>query len=204
MLIELLEKAQKLNFLGNAPITDHVKNANGFLEVIHTFTKDNKTGNIIDIGSGGGVPALILVEKLENWSFVLLERKQKRAEFLAQAIKALDVSERVEVICDEVENVARSMDYMYSADFVTARAFGPPAVTAECACRLLKRNQFLVVSEPPNSESRWADGNLSLTGLSAIKYLQFGLSSFQVLQLLNQPSDKLPRRPGVPRKRPLW
>ena len=161
MLIELLEKAQKLNFLGNAPIADHVKNANGFLEVIHTFTKDNKTGNIIDIGSGGGVPALILVEKLENWSFVLLERKEKRAEFLAQAIKSLDVAERVEVICDEVENVARSLDYMYSADFVTARAFGPPAVTAECACRLLKRNQFLVVSEPPNSENRWADGNLS-------------------------------------------
>ena len=164
MLIELLEKAQKLNFLGKAPITDHVKNANGFLEAINIFSKDNEPRHIIDIGSGGGVPALILVEKLENWSFVLLERKQKRAEFLAQAIKALDVSERVEVICDEVENVARSMDYMYSADFVTARAFGPPAVTAECACRLLKRNQFLVVSEPPNTESRWADGNLSLTG----------------------------------------
>ena len=109
MLIELLEKAQKLNFLGNAPIADHVKNANGFLEVIHTFTKDNKTGNIIDIGSGGGVNSLILVEKLENWSFVLLERKRKRAEFLAQAIKSLDVAERVEVICDEVEkNAARS------------------------------------------------------------------------------------------------
>ena len=195
MLIELLEKAQKLNFLGNAPIADHVKTANGFLEVIHTFSKDNEPGNIIDIGSGGGVPALILVEKLENWSFVLLERKEKRAEFLAQAIKALDVAERVEVICDEVENVARSLDYMYSADFVTARAFGPPAVTAECACRLFKRNQFLVVSEPPNSENRLADGNLSLTGLSAIKYLQFGFSSFQILQLLNPPSDKLPRRP---------
>ena len=80
MLIKLLEKAQKLNFLGNAPIIDHVKNANGFLEAIHTFSKGNEPGNIIDIGSGGGVPALILVEKLENWSFVLLERKQKRAE----------------------------------------------------------------------------------------------------------------------------
>ena len=204
MLIEILEKAQKLNFLGNAPITDHVKNANGFLEAIHTFSKDNEHGNIIDIGSGGGVPALILIEKLENWTFVLLERKKKRAEFLTQAIQALDVSARVEVVCDEVENVARSMDYMYSADFVTARAFGPPAVTAECACRLLKRNQFLVVSEPPNNENRWVDGNLSSTGLSAIKYLKFGISSFQVLQLINQPSDKLPRRPGIPRKRPLW
>ena len=82
MLIEILEKAQKLNFLGNAPITDHVKNANGFLEAIHTFSKDNEHGNIIDIGSGGGVPALILIEKLENWTFVLLERKKKESRVL--------------------------------------------------------------------------------------------------------------------------
>ena len=49
---------------------------------------------------------------------------------------------------------------------MTARSFGPPAITAECACRLLKLNGFLVVSEPPSDTDRWVHEKLSLTGLT--------------------------------------
>ena len=87
---------------------------------------------------------------------------------------------------------------------MTARSFGPPAITAECACRLLKLNGYLVVSEPPSNTDRWADEKLSLTGLNPIKHAKFNDSNFQVLQQSQHPSDGLPRRAGVTRKRPLW
>ena len=87
---------------------------------------------------------------------------------------------------------------------MTARSFGPPAITAECACRLLKLNGFLVVSEPPSITDRWVHEKLSLTGLNPIKHAKFNDSNFQVLQQSQHPSDGLPRRAGVTRKRPLW
>ena len=38
-------------------------------------------GKIYDLGSGGGVPALVLIEKLKEWEFVLIERKKKEQTF---------------------------------------------------------------------------------------------------------------------------
>lgn len=204
MLRGILEKSQKLNFLGNPPIDDHIRNAMGFAQVIHGFTEENQKRKIYDLGSGGGVPALVLIEEFKEWEFVLIERKEKRANFLFEAINALNASERVEIVCDEAENVARDEKFSFGADFVTARSFGPPAITAECACRLLKLNGLLVVSEPPGSTDRWMHVKLSLTGLNSVENLKFGDSNFQVLEQSQYPLDNLPRRAGVTRKRPLW
>ena len=178
MLRGILEKSQKLNFLGNPPIDDHIRNAMGFAQVIHGFAGENQKGKIYDLGSGGGVPALVLIEELKEWEFVLIERKEKRADFLFEAISALNASERVTIVCDEAENTARNEKFSFRADFVTARSFGPPAITAECACRLLKLNGLLVVSEPPSNTDRWVHEKLSLTGLNPIKHAKFNDSNF--------------------------
>ena len=79
MLRGILEKSQKLNFLGNPPIDDHIRNAMGFTQVIHGLTRENQKGKIYDLGSGGGVPALVLIEELKEWEFVLIERKEKES-----------------------------------------------------------------------------------------------------------------------------
>tara|TARA_B100000609_G_C17104540_1_gene376419 strand:+ start:142 stop:756 length:615 start_codon:yes stop_codon:yes gene_type:complete len=204
VLQSILERSQKLNFLGNPPIEDHIRNAKGFANVIHGLAGKGQKGRIYDLGSGGGVPALILIEEFKDWEFVLIERKKKRANFLHDAISLLNASERVEIVCDEAENAARNEKFASGADFVTARSFGPPSTTAECACRLLKLNAFLIVSEPPINTDRWVHENLSLTGLNPLKQIKFGDSTFQVLKQSHDPSDNLPRRAGVTRKRPLW
>ena len=72
MLRGILEKSQKLNFLGNPPIDDHIRNAMGFAQVIHGFAGENQEGKVYDLGSGGGVPALVLIEELKEWEFVLI------------------------------------------------------------------------------------------------------------------------------------
>ena len=204
MLQGILERSQKLNFLGNPPIEDHIRNAMGFANVIRGHSRKGQKGRIYDLGSGGGVPALVLIEEFKDWEFVLIERKKKRANFLHDAISLLNASERVEIVCDEAENTARNEKFAFGADFVTARAFGPPSTTAECACRLLKLNAFLIVSEPPINTDRWGHEKLSLTGLNPLKQIKFGDATFQVLNQSHDPSDNLPRRAGVTRKRPLW
>ena len=203
-LEEILIRAKNLNFLGKPPVQEHILHAEGFLQTIMDNTDRRQPGKVVDLGSGGGVPALILADSLKNWSFILIERKKKRANFLLWAIKTLSVEERVEIICDEVENVARNKKYEESADFVTARSFGPPPTTAECACRLLKLRGFLVVSEPPTTTKRWENPALEETGLISTKTYKQENGTFQVLQLQKNPGNRLPRRPGVPKKRPLW
>ena len=107
------------------------------------------------------------------------------------------------IVCDEAENTARNEKFSFGADFVTARSFGPPAITAECACRLLKLNGFLVVSEPPSDTDRWVHEKLISTGLTPIKHAKFNDSNFQVLQQSQHPFDGLPRRAGVTRETPF-
>ena len=53
-------------------------------------------GSFIDIGSGGGFPALILLLVKPELSAVLYERTQKKARFLAEAVKRYNA--RAEVI----------------------------------------------------------------------------------------------------------
>ena len=204
VLEEILIHAKNLNYLGKPPVQDHIFNAQGFIQTINELNTGLEKVKLVDLGSGGGVPALILVDYFKAWDFVLIERKEKRAEFLSWAVKKLNIEKRTEIICDEVENVARNSEYEATIDFVTARSFAPPPTTAECACRFLKKNRYLVVSEPPNSTNRWENKALKETGFIPLKTTKQKNGTFQVLELLEKPSNRLPRRPGVPRKRPLW
>ena len=144
------------------------------------------------------------VGMFKDWEVVLIERKEKRAEFLSWATKQLNVEKRTQIICDEVENVARNPVFEGKIDIVTARSFAPPPITAECACRFLKIRGYLVVSEPPGNIDRWDNEFLEETGLIPLKSNENKYGTFQSLELKQKPSDRLPRRPGITRKRPLW
>ena len=203
-LEEILIQAQKLKFLGKPPVQEHILNAKGFIETIKTLNNNKPEGKLVDLGSGGGVPSLILIDWFKDWEVVLIERKEKRAEFLSWATKQLNVEKRTQIICDEVENVARNPVFEGKIDIVTARSFAPPPITAECACRFLKIRGYLVVSEPPGYIDRWDNELLEETGLIPLKSNENKYGTFQSLELKQKPSDRLPRRPGITRKRPLW
>ena len=203
-LEEILIQAQKLKFLGKPPVQEHILNAKGFIETIKGLNNTEPEGKLVDLGSGGGVPSLILIDWFKNWDVVLIERKEKRAEFLSWAIKQLNFTKRTQIICDEVENVARNPVFEGKIDVVTARSFAPPPITAECACRFLKISRYLVVSEPPAKSDRWDNEILEETGLIPLETNENKYGTFQTLQLQRKPSDRFPRRPGITRKRPLW
>ena len=181
VLEEILLHAKKLNYLGKPPVQDHILNAKGFIQTIQELETNLEQVKLVDLGSGGGVPALILIDYFKNWEFILIERKEKRAEFLSWAVKKLNTGKRIEIICDEVENVARNSKYEATVDFVTARSFAPPPTTAECACRFLKKNRYLVVSEPPNTTNRLLNTALNETGLVPLKTTKQENGTFQTL-----------------------
>ena len=204
-LIETLEKARKYKFLGPVPIEEHLKNGKGFVEILLALSKDHKSEQkVVDLGSGGGVPALVVAEQLPHWHFLLIERKTKRAEFLQWAVKNLAFEANITVFEGDVETAAREAQHEKTADFVTARSFAPPPVTAECGCRFLKKSGCLIVSEPPDTSDGWPTEELSSLGLEAIEPVHSNYGTFQALELKNYPDQRYPRRSGTINKNPLW
>lgn len=83
-------------------------------------------------------------------------------------------------------------------------------MTAECAAPLLVVGGQLVVSEPPDVDlvDRWPTEPLAALGFAAAKARQVetddGVVHLAVLQLEELAADRIPRRVGVPAKRPLF
>lgn len=69
----------------------------------------------VDIGTGAGFPGMI-VALLSDWRVILVEPRRRRADFLAESVRALSIGARVEVTTARVETIAAR------ADVISARA----------------------------------------------------------------------------------
>ncbi len=165
---------------------------------------------LVDLGSGGGLPGLVVAACWPEAELVLLDASARRTAFLRRAVDQCDFGDRVTVVQQRAELFGRDPEARHSFDGVLVRSFGPPAVVAECAAPLLKKRGCVVVSEPPESEAwgqapegRWPASGLAQCGLEAAEYLR-GEFGYQVLRQAELCPEKLPRRDGVPAKRPLF
>jgi len=163
-------------------------------------------GCVVDLGSGGGVPGLVLALTHPEAAFVLLDAGQRRCRFLREAVTALGLEGRVTVVEGRAESAGRRADLRERGDAVVARSFGPPAVTAECAVGLLRVGGVLVVSEPPGEQAaadRWPAEGVEALGFSGAEACGTAEGSFVRLTKLRT-DERWPRRVGIPAKRPLW
>jgi len=116
-----------------------------------------------DLGSGGGLPGLVIAVRRPEISLTLVERRRSRADLLERAVGALRLH-NVRVFAGDVRVLAG--EEAHSFDAVTARSFASPAVTARWAGELLVVDGVLVVSEPPPpAANRWPADVLANSGL---------------------------------------
>lgn len=158
---------------------------------------------VLDLGSGGGLPGLVLAETHPDLELVLLDSAARRCRFLREAVTELDLAHRVEVVEDRAETAARRPGMRETFDVVAARSFGSPAVTAECGVGFLRLGGSLVVSEPPGAGNRWnaeALGDLGLGPGVACDHGGFGFVRLEKVRM----DERWPRRVGIPAKRPRF
>lgn len=157
----------------------------------------------LDLGSGGGVPGLPLALARPDMEWILLDGSVTRCDFLRLAVTQLGLIDRVSVLAARAEEAGRS-ELRGRFGVVTARSFGSPAVTAECAAPFLEVNGCLIVAEPPGgANSRWPTEQLATLGLRPALAVSEP-TAFQVLVQERPCPDRYPRRTGVPTKRPLF
>lgn len=161
-LEEVLQRAKDLGFLGPGPIADHVRHADAFGRLIAT-----PPSSAVDLGSGGGVPGLVLALRWPETQWTLIDSNLRRTDFLAASIVELGLAERTTVVRGRAEEVGHNADLRERFDLVVSRSFAPPAPTAECASALLRVGGHLIVSEPPAGDlvERWPDGGLEALSL---------------------------------------
>lgn len=155
-LIEALGIAQRLGVIGQTDLRAEIAHARGYVAAL---TELSTGGSILDIGSGGGLPGLVIAHDRTDLAVTLVDRREKRTDILRRQVGRLSAAKpsvTVRVLCAEVADITPP-DRGFDA--ITARSFGSPEVTAQLAAPLLTTGGLLVVSDPPTADSsnRWTD-----------------------------------------------
>jgi 16S rRNA (guanine527-N7)-methyltransferase len=191
----VLDAGRTAGTVGPASDADHIRHALRFAAAVPEPVR------FADIGSGGGLPGLVLALRWTTAEGVLVESNHRRAAALAEALVGLGLEDRITVRMARVEDVGRDSTTRGRFPVVTARSFGPPAVTAECGAPLLAPGGCLLVSEPPGSVGdRWPADGLIAVGLRLVGVVD----GIAVLEQVGECPSRLPRRAGIPAKRPLF
>jgi 16S rRNA (guanine527-N7)-methyltransferase len=206
VLDEVLRSAQDLGFLGPRPISGQRRHAEGLCALALRGLEVPSGGEFLDLGSGAGLPGLVLaLTEGGPARGVLLDAQHRRTAFLAAAVERLGLADRIDVITGRAEDVARDPAHRERYALVVSRGFGAPAVTAECAVAFLAPGARLAVSEPPDENpDRWNEEALIALGLSAPELTATADTHAALFHRTGPLLARWPRKRGIPQKRPLW
>ena len=165
-LEDVLGTAQRLGTLGALPIPEVIAHSRQFVDALVGIT-----GSVMDIGTGAGVPGLIIAVDRPDMALVLTDRREARMDALARGVTAMGIRDRVKVLTADVAALGQSPEHVAKYDAVVCRGFASPEVTATLARPLLKNGGTLIVSEPPVLDpSRWPTDLLNRLGFDPPEY----------------------------------
>jgi 16S rRNA (guanine(527)-N(7))-methyltransferase RsmG len=105
---------------------------------------------LLDLGSGAGVPGLVLKLARPDWAVTLVEASRRRANFLRQAVRQLGL-QGVGVAHTRAETLATERTYRKAFQTVTARAVGRLETVVALAAPFLAPEGQIVVSLGPEA-----------------------------------------------------
>ena len=107
-------------------------------------------GNLADVGTGAGFPAIVLKIACPQLSITMLEPNNKKISFLNEVIRQLDLKDIV-AVNQRAEDFAR--EHYEEFDFVTSRAVASLNILSELCLPLLKvHGHFLAMKGPRGQE----------------------------------------------------
>jgi 16S rRNA (guanine527-N7)-methyltransferase len=118
------------------------------------FTALDDAKNILDLGSGGGIPGLVIAALLPDKQVWLLDRRQARTDLLFRLVSRLSLT-NVCILSGDAEEFGRNDQYRGFFDAVVCRSYSKPRIVILHAKPFLQRNGRIVVSESFDESNSW-------------------------------------------------
>ena len=166
-LVSYMELTLKANESFNLTANDTkesfmIKNIIDSLLIVKNLDLDGK--NILDLGSGAGLPGIPLAIYYKNTNFTLLEPLTKRANFLKEIAQKLGLK-NVNVVNDRAEIFIKNARESY--DFVTSRAVSRLNILLELSIPFLKVGGKLIAYKGINYQEEINESKNALDLLSS-------------------------------------
>jgi 16S rRNA (guanine527-N7)-methyltransferase len=164
---------------------------------------------MIDIGSGGGLPGIVVKIARPDIGATLLEATRKKADFLDEAVRNLEL-DGATVVAERAENAGRDELHRAAYRLVIARAVAPLPALLELALPFLSAGGMLVAMKGSEAKAEVAASARALKELGGevedVVIPAAALPNPFALVFVRKVADtpaNYPRRPGIPAKRPL-
>lgn len=169
-----------------------------------------RASTLLDVGSGAGLPGLVLKMAFPHLQVTLLDSMEKKLRFAARAAHDLGLDQVSTVHC-RAEVAAHDPLLRDRFDLVTARAVAPLAVLVEWTLPFVRPGGCLIAMKGPEiDEEREAartavaelGGRLGRWASFRLPILDLGRGLQRIEKTAATPPG-LPRPPGSARRRPL-
>ncbi|TMW84807.1 hypothetical protein EJD97_024340 [Solanum chilense] len=215
----LLKWNQKMNLTAvkeeSEVMERHVEDSLSIIEPIRTSYlshcgPSSENLNLVDVGSGAGLPGVILAIASPGWKVTLLESMNKRCSFLEHVVSQIGLS-NVQVKRERAEKLGQDVCFRESFDVAVARAVAEMRVLAEYCLPLVRTGGIFVAAKghDPQEEVQRAERAIQLMGASLLQISCVDSHSKHgqrtaIICLKGKPTPKkYPRDPGTPAKIPL-
>ncbi len=193
--------ARAAGAVGSASVAELREHTAGFLSAVCSVFPPESRLTGLDVGSGAGIPGLLLAWELLQTSWVLLDASQRRCDFASAAMTALALESRVSVVHGRADNrppvVSRE-----TMDVVTARLLASPAETLELCAPYCRPGGIIVASFAARDRPLWERAT-DVSGIGSIEFSAAGEANFVCVRVVDGLDPALPRRPKARARRPL-
>ncbi len=204
---ELLEWNKKTNI--TAITGEYEIYKNHFLDSLSVLPLINPKGNLLDVGTGGGFPGLVLKIVCPELKVTVMDSVAKKVVFLDHIIDTLKL-EGVESKWGRAEEFGRDPAFREQYDVVTARAVATMPVLAEFCLPFVKVGGLFIAQKGRDAkEIKNAEKVIEILGgkLEEIRKVKLPGDdenrNIAVIRKVRNTTQEYPRKPGIPEKRPI-
>lgn len=125
---------------------------------INLFLKPQDGQNLLDIGTGGGFPAIPIAILYENLNVYPLDSIRKKIKVIEEIKNGINL-ENLFPICDRVENITQKFDY------ITTRAVAKLDTVLKYATVHLKKDGYLIAYKSKKASDELKDAEKTIKSL---------------------------------------
>lgn len=210
----LIKWNQKINLtslkISSEIISKHFLDSISCIKAINQYIHLEEI-NIIDVGTGAGLPGIPIKIVSPLIELSLLEAKKKKIIFLEKLIEKLNLK-KVKILNGRAETFGRCSDYREKYDLVISRAVAPLNILSEYCLPLVRIGGLFIAQKGRSYKEETEKGinSINFLGGELIKVENIQIPFIKqeryilVIRKIKDTPSGYPRREGMPQKRPLY